>query len=723
MMNITREDQLFHLKNERISYILGLMPGGVLAHLYFGPALRQVNEKALLRHMGVAADGAFTLQGCSLDRLAQEYPSFGLGDMREGALAVEASDGTTAVDLRFAEAEILSGKPALPGLPATFGDNCQTLRVTLRDACTGLEVRLLYTVFDDCDVIARSACIRNGGAEKMTVTRALSLCLDLPDADWQLITLNGAWAREREINRRPLMPGEQGTASRNGASSLQTSPFLALARPQADESMGEVLGAALVYSGNFLAQVNVNQYGSTRMLLGIHDRDFAWQLQPGESFQIPEAVLVYSREGLGGMSRAFHGLWQRHLLPPRWVNKPRPVLLNSWEAAYFDFDEDKLVDIARSAAQAGVELFVCDDGWFGHRDDDTTSLGDWYSDLRKLPGGIRRLGEQVRETGVQFGIWMEPEMVSPESDLYRAHPDWCIRIPGREPITARSQLTLDVGNPEVQDFIYDVVSTTLRESGAVYLKWDMNRNFSNIGTAALPKDRQKELPHRYILGLYAVMERLTHDFPDVLFEGCASGGGRFDPGMLYYVPQFWCSDNTDALSRCRIQYGTSLFLPTSAMGSHVSAVPNHQTGRVTPLESRFAVAVSGCFGYELDPRKLTEEEQAALRGQVAFAHRTDKLRLSGAFYRLLSPFEGNDTAWMTVSEDQKEALFTLVRGHALPNAVPMLVRLQGLCPNLRYLVEQTGESYGGDELMYSGLLCPLPQGDAASLLYTLKAVD
>lgn len=723
MAEIIREGNLFHLRSARISYVMGLMPGGTLAHLYFGPALRQVNEKALLRHMGVAADGSFTLQGCSLDHLAQEYPSFGLGDMREGALAVEASDGSNAVDLRFAEAEILNGKPALPGLPATFGEDCKTLRLTLRDACTGLEAQLLYTIFDDCDVIARSASIRNGSAEKMTVTRALSLCLDLPEADWDLITLNGAWAREREINRRHLMPGEQGAASRNGASSLQTSPFLALARPNTDENMGEALGAALIYSGNFLAQANVGQYGTARVLLGIHDRDFAWQLQPGESFQTPEAVLVYSREGLGGMSRVFHGLWQRHLLPPRWVNTPRPVLLNSWEAAYFDFDEDKLVDIARSAAEAGVELFVCDDGWFGHRDDDTTSLGDWYSDLRKLPGGIRRLGERVRQTGVQFGIWMEPEMVSPESDLYRAHPEWCIRIDGREPITARNQLTLDVGNPQVQDFIYDVVSTTLRESGATYLKWDMNRNFSNIGTAALPRDRQKELPHRYILGLYAVMDRLTRDFPDVLFEGCASGGGRFDPGMLYYVPQFWCSDNTDALSRCRIQYGTSLYLPTSAMGSHVSAVPNHQTGRVTPLESRFAVAVSGCFGYELDPRKLTEEERQALRGQVAFAHKTDKLRLTGAFYRLLSPFEGNDTAWMTVSPDQKEALFTLVRGHALPNDVPLLVKLRGLCPERRYLVEQTGEICGGDELMYSGLCCQLPRGDAASLLYTLKAVD
>lgn len=387
--------------------------------------------------------------------------------------------------------------------------------------------------------------------------------------------------------------------------------------------------------------------------------------------------------------------------------------------------EDKLVDIARAAAQVGVELFVCDDGWFGHRDDDTTSLGDWYSDRRKLPGGIRRLGERVRQTGLQFGIWMEPEMVSPESDLYRAHPDWCIRIHGREPITMRNQLTLDMGRTEVQEFVYHAVAETLRESGATYLKWDMNRRFSNIGTDALPAERQKELPHRYILGLYAVMERLTHDFPEVLFEGCASGGGRFDPGMLYYVPQFWCSDNTDALSRCRIQYGTSMFLPPSAMGSHVSAVPNHQTCRVTPLESRFAVALSGCFGYELDPRKLTEDERLALRGQIDKAHATEALRLDGDFYRLLSPFEGNETAWMFVSPDRRQALLTLVRERSLANHYPTtaLVRLQGLEAGLRYRVEETGEVFGGDELMYSGLVCTPPQGDVASLLYTLKAVE
>ena len=426
------------------------------------------------------------------------------------------------------------------------------------------------------------------------------------------------------------------------------------------------------------------------------------------------------------MSRGFHVLWENHLLPKRWVGKPRPVLLNSWEAAYFDFDADKLVAIAKAAADAGAALFVMDDGWFGKRDDDTTSLGDWNCDLRKLPGGLADLGERVRALGIQFGIWMEPEMISPESDLYRAHPDWCLHIPGRESITSRHQLVLDVGRTEVQDFMVDAISRTLRDSGAAYLKWDMNRNFSNIGSAALPASRQAETAHRYMLGLYSVLERVTRAFPEVMIEGCSSGGGRFDAGMLAYVPQFWCSDDTDAVSRCRIQYGTTLVFPPSTMGCHVSAVPNHQTGRVTPLESRFAVAMGGSFGYELDPRKLTDDERAALREQVAFADRTQRLRLYGAFYRLLSPFEGNETAWMSVSDDRSEAIFTLVRAQAMPNSMPPLVKLRGLDAGRRYRVNETGEIYGGDELMMIGLCCPIPvngSGDVWSVLYTLEAVS
>ncbi len=720
MAEIIREGNLFHLRNSRISYIMLVMPESVLAHIYFGRRLRWIDSDQVLRSAGSGDTYCFTTQECGLNMLPQEYPSFGLGDQRIGALRVENADGSSAADLRFVSAVIEEGKPALPGLPATFGEGCQTLKMTLKDRHSNLQAELMYTVFEDCDVIARSVKVTNMSLADLKITGAMSLCLDLSDDQWDLITLNGSWARERSVYRRPLMPGHQGVSTQCGASSLQQSPFLALARKETGEHQGEAIGAALVYSGNFLAQASVYQNNTARILLGINDEDFSWSLAPGESFQTPEAALVYSREGLSGMSRQFHILWEKHLLPRRWVNAHRPVLLNSWEAAYFDFDEEKLVSIAASAAEAGVELFMMDDGWFGYRDDDTTSLGDWQVDKRKLPGGLNRLADRIRALGLQFGIWMEPEMVSPDSDLYRAHPDWALQIPGREGITGRHQFILDLGRKEVQDFVYQAVADTLKASRAAYLKWDMNRNFTNIGSAALPCERQRETPHRYMLGLYAVMERLVKAFPEVLFEGCSSGGGRFDPGMLYYVPQFWCSDDTDALARCRIQYGTSFFLPPSAMGSHVSAVPNHQTGRITPLETRFSVALGGCFGYELDPRKLTDAEREELKKQVRYAQDTESTRLHGAFYRLLSPFEGGDTAWISVSLDQKEAVFTYVRGQVTANTPPVLVKLQGLNPDVKYTVQETKETFGGDELMYSGVLCRVSQGDAASLWYTLK---
>lgn len=720
MAEITCKNDIYTLKNDRISYMLGVLPGGVVAHLHAGARLDGVNIDNLLRHAGLPSRDQFSVQECALDKLPQEYPSFGLGDLREGALTVRAQDGSTAVDLRFESSEISRGKPRLEDLPATFGEDCATLKLTLRDAHTGLMAELLYTIFDDCDAVARSARLVNCGEQPLTVTRAMSFCLDLPDQDYDLITLSGGWARERSVIRRPIVPGEQGVGTRNGASSAQASPFMALVRPNATEDVGDVIGLAFVYSGNFLATAAVGQYGTTRALLGINDRDFSWRLDPGAAFQVPEAVMVFSREGLGGMSRTFHALWTHHLLPQKWVKKRRPILLNSWEAAYFDFDEEKLVDIARAAKDAGAELFVMDDGWFGRRNDDYTSLGDWDVNLEKLPGGLKRLGDRVRALGLEFGIWMEPEMISRKSDLYRAHPDWAIQIPGREPIESRHQLTLDMGREDVQQFCVDAVSKTLRESGATYLKWDMNRYFSNIGSAALPADRQGEAPHRYILGLYKVMDALVKAFPDVLFEGCASGGGRYDAGLLYYVPQYWCSDNTDALCRCEIQYGTTLVFPPSTMGSHVSAVPNHQTGRITPLETRYAVALGGQFGYELDPRRLTDDERAALRRQTDYARGTNDTRMNGTLYRLASPFEGNDTAWITVSRDQRQAVLTVVRSRALANTFPPLVRLRGLDPDRAYTVRETGEAFTGAELMTLGLCCPLGMGDAASVVYTLE---
>lgn len=721
MAEILVTDKLIHLRNSRISYAIGILEGGIPAHLYFGRRVEKLNPASLLRSAALPADGTYSVQNCTLDHTPQEYPAFGLGEMREGAASIRRQDGTRSLDLRFASAEVVPGKPGLNGLPATFGDDCQTLLLHLQDELLRLNVTLQYTIFEDCDAIARSVLFENASDETLFLERCYSLCLDVPDSRYELITLSGAWARERETARRPLVMGEASVSSLRGASSLQASPFLALVRPETTESQGQVIAAALVYSGNFYAGVHVDGNRTARMLLGLNATDFQWKLEAGATFQTPEAVLVYSDAGLDGMSSQFHCLCAQHLVRGQFAHAPRPILLNNWEATYFNFDEEKLLSIARTAAKVGVELFVLDDGWFGHRDSDNSSLGDWFVDKRKLPGGLTALAEKVHALGLKFGLWFEPEMISPDSELFRAHPDWCIHIPGRTHIEGRNQLILDLSRPEVCDYVYHAVADNLAATPIDYVKWDMNRNFTNIGSAALPADRQKELPHRYMLGLYSVMERLIHAFPHVLFESCSSGGGRFDMGMLHYMPQTWTSDDTDALCRCRIQYGTSLVFPPFAMGSHVSAVPNHQTGRIAPISTRGNVAMSGCFGYELDLNRLPQEDLAEVEKQIARVKALRETLLYGQFHRLLSPFEGNDTAWLTVSPDRREAVLMFTRAQALPNTYPPLLPLRGLAADKTYRIVETGESYGGDELMNIGLSIPLPGGDAASVSYTLQA--
>lgn len=721
MTEILVQPGLIHLRNSRVSYIIYLLEGGIPMHLYYGARVESVNPVTFLRRANLPADGSFSMQGCSLDHVPQEYPQYGLGEMREGALMVRAADGTRTSDLRFVSADVSCGKPGLEGLPATFGDDCKTLTLRLRDSLTGLEAQMLYTVFDDCDAIARSVRLTNASDADLVLERAFSMCLDLHEMNFDVITLSGAWSRERELVRRRLCLGEISVSSMRGASSLQTSPFMALARPEATEAQGEVYGMALVYSGSFYAGVFADHNRAARVMMGVNDRDFSWKLEPGQSFQTPEALCVYSGEGLDGMSAQFHRLCADHLVRGRFAHADRPILLNNWEATYFGFDEEKLMKIAETAARVGVELFVLDDGWFGHRDDDHTSLGDWTPDLRKLPLGLKHLVDRVHALGLKFGLWFEPEMVSPDSDLFRTHPDWCIHVRGRENIEGRNQLILDLSREDVRDYVYHAVADNLSANAIDYVKWDMNRNMTNIGSACLPADRQKELPHRYMLGLYAVLERLTREFPDVLFESCSSGGGRFDMGMLYYMPQTWCSDNTDALCRCRIQYSTSLVFPPFAMGSHVSAVPNHQTGRVTPISTRGAVAMSGCFGYELDLNKLPEDDLKQVEEQIKRVKELRHTLLYGDFHRLQSPYEGNDTAWITVSPDKREAVLTVVRAQAVSFEMPPVIRLRGLDAQATYRVADTGEAYTGAELMNCGLCCPMGWGDAASVSWVLRA--
>ena len=719
--------RLFHLQTDDTSYAIRIVHGGYLAHVYWGARVRGLQPDRLLGLRTLVSFSPTTVKevpGLSLDTLPQEYPGYGTSDFRHPAYQVKFADGSTASELVYDSHRILQGKPKLPGLPATYAerdDEAETLEITMKDPAAGLTVVLSYTVFEKWNAITRSARLINGGSSAIEVQRALSMSVDFAHDRYDLLQLSGAWARERYVHRRPLVPGLQAVESRRGASSHVQNPFVALLERGADETRGDVYGVSLVYSGSFTAGVEVDQFHAPRLFIGINPFDFGWRLKPGESFQTPEAVLVFSAEGLGGMSRKFHDLYRSRLCRGTFRDKTRPILVNNWEATYFDFNADKIEAIARAGKELGIELFVLDDGWFGKRDSDNSSLGDWFVDRRKLPNGLEDLARRVRDLGMQFGLWFEPEMVSPDSELYRAHPDWCLHIEGRRRTEARQQLILDLTREDVQDYIVRTISDVLSSAPITYVKWDMNRNMTEIGSAKLPPERQRETAHRYMLGLYSVLERITSAFPHVLFESCSGGGGRFDPGMLYYMPQTWTSDNTDAISRLKIQYGTSIVYPVSAMGAHVSAVPNHQVGRVTPLETRGHVALSGNFGYELDLTKFTDEEKEIVKAQTALCKEIRHLVQFGDFYRLLSPFEGNAAAWMFVAKDKREAFAVYVQILKEPYAPLDRFRLKGLNPDLDYEMDEDGLVYGGDELMNAGLPVPQFSGDFRSRVWRLRA--
>ena len=711
----------FHLSNSRISYIFRLAGGKYPIHVHWGRKVRTVND-ALIARRTIWTEETFSLNETSMDFLPMECPTFA-GDLREGMIHVIHETGMSALLLEYESHQIVSGKPALGELPSARGEQAESLLLTLRDKVSGVAVELCYTIYEDVDIIARSARIVNGSQTPVIVDKALSACVDFERSDFNLITLSGAWVRERQMYTRPLVPGDQGTSSTRGASSVQTSPFMALVAPDATEETGDVYGFALCYSGGFEASVHVDQHFIARAQIGIQPFNFSWKLAPGESFQTPEAYLCYSANGLGGMSRQFHKHIHNHITTGKYAHSTRPILINNWEATYFDFNEEKLLDLARVARKADIELFVLDDGWFGHRDGDNSSLGDWYDNLRKLPDGLSSLSEKIHALGLKFGLWVEPEMISVDSDLYKTHPDWCIHVPGYPRIEYRNQLVLDLSRDEVRDYVVDVITAALRRANVDYVKWDMNRFINMWGSTALPADRQQELGHRYILGVYDVMRRITAQFPDVLFESCAGGGGRFDLGMMCFMPQAWCTDDTDAWMRCRIQHSTSLVFPTSTMGAHVSAVPNHQTGRSTPLETRAVVAMNGAYGYELDLTKLPDSEIEQIRLLNKRLREVQPLMLYGDYYRLRSAYEGNDAAWMTVSADKREAVVTHVYAQAVPNMKDQLMRLTGLDETLTYRDTDTGITYGGDELMYYGIALKKPWGDYMSQQFHLVVID
>jgi alpha-galactosidase len=718
-MSITwsQDTREFHLRNDRISYVMRVHENGALGHLAFGRALEPDRSYGHLVPGGFA--GFANRVG---DPVPLEYPTTGTGDFRIPGLEVRHPDGSTVLDLAYAGHRVIAGKPPQPEagvLPATYVEQdseAETLEITLVDATSGLAMDLRFTIFADLPVIARSATIRNGGREAIRLETAMSAVIDLPDAAWDLVQLSGTWAGENHVTTRRLRPGRQSVGSDRGASSAQHNPFIALRRSTTTESEGEAFGFSLVYSGNFLAEAEVDQFQTTRVRVGISPNTFSWLLEPGAAFVTPEAVLVYSDRGLGGMSDAFHRLYRDRLARGAWRDRTRPVLLNNWEATYFGFDAEKLVAIATSARDLGVELFVLDDGWFGARDDDTTSLGDWFVNKRKLPDGLGDLASKIEALGLRFGLWIEPEMVSERSRLFEAHPDWAVGVPGRPRTESRQQLVLDMSRAEVVDYLFGVLSGILASAPISYIKWDMNRNITESYSAGVPSERQGEFFHRYILGVYDLYSRLTTAYPEILFESCAGGGGRFDPGMLAYAPQAWTSDDTDAIERLRIQWGTSLVYPQSSMGAHVSAVPSHQTGRVTPIETRAAVAFFGAFGYELDPTALSDTERATVAAQIAFYKEHRELFQRGRFVRLRSPFEdgGNETAWMVVSRDCAHAIVGFFRALNRPVPPAGRLRLRGLDPARAYrvsgwpwtedpIVRDNAGLRGGDELMTVGL--------------------
>ena len=725
-MNITYNEELkaFKIDTTGNSYVIAIVDEeGFPGHVYYGPKivdipmyLLRINENPFVPSKNNRDRGSF------MDTFPTEYPGNGLGDYREGAVEIVDSEGHFSICPVYKEYRIVDGKPALKGLPATFegaADNqkAMTLELVLEDKNVGLEFILRYSVFDDSDALVRSTEIVNVSDKATFITKAMSFAMDMDAEDYELLTLHGSWARERQIDIRPIGYGKTSVGSVKGESSHQEHPFMALVQKNANQKQGRVYGFSFVYSGNFLAQAEKTQFDSVRVLMGINPNGFKWELKAGERLQMPEVVSVFSDAGLGKMSRTFHDLYRNHLIRSPYKDKKRPILINNWEATYFQFDTEKLIAIAREAKKAGIEMLVMDDGWFGHRDDDNSSLGDWYVNENKLQGGLKYLVDEVNKIGLKFGIWFEPEMISPDSDLYRAHPDWAIAIPGRTPVRSRNQYVLDLSRPEVVDYVFEVVSKILHSANIEYVKWDMNRQITDLGSYCLGKENQGELYHRYVLAVYELQERLVREFPNLLLENCSGGGARFDPGMLYFGPQIWCSDDTDAIERLSIQEGTSLVYPLSSMGAHVSDCPNHTVGRNTPFSTRGNVALAGTFGYELDITRIPQEDRDSIPGQVAMYHKYNPLVRTGDYYRIASYRENHMyDCYGVVSKDKSEALFTFVQVLGRPNYHSRILRLDGLDADKKYRIEGEDGVYTGAALMNAGIQVMNLWGDYQSKL-------
>ncbi|MCR5668821.1 MAG: alpha-galactosidase [Lachnospiraceae bacterium] len=738
-IHVLEQGRLFCLHTKNTTYQMKADTYGYLLHTYYGKRIDDTDYSSqfLMLDRGFSGNpykvGKFD-RSYSLDTLPQEYPGFGTGDFRSTALMVRESTGNKTVELTFHTYEVMDGLYKIKGLPAAYSEDGEgeTLVITLRDKVNGLKVLLYYGVLEEEDMIFRSVELWNEGSQKLWLEKAASMNLDLPFFDYDLISFYGRHNMERNVQRRQITYGQMSVGSTRGTSSHQQNPFVILAEEGATEEYGRCYGLAFLYSGSFLIEAEKDQTGLTRVNCGIHPDDFTWKLEVGESLELPQVMLTYCENGFTELSHHFHQTISEHIIRGKWKRRKCPILINNWEATYFDFDGEKLLQIANQANHLGINLFVLDDGWFGERDDDDCALGDWTANTEKLGCTLTELSNKLWKNHMRFGLWFEPEAISEDSDLYRKHPDWAVSAPDRDPALARNQLILDFTRKDVRKYIISSISEILSSKKIHYVKWDMNRSICDKFSNRLPKDRQGEFSHRYVLGLYEVLEKLTSKYPDVLFEGCSGGGGRFDAGMLFYTPQIWCSDNTDPINRLKIQYGTSFCYPPRTMGAHVSASPNHQTGRKTSLKTRAVVAMAGTFGYELNVLQLDEEEQSEIDRQTSFVKSFSDLLFQGKYYRLSSP-EEVCTSWEFCDEEQKEALVFAVCYGIEANTRPYHVRVKGLAEDVLYKVIETGWNneeldtdpiyLPGSVLMHAGLTFPVPKEDGDSFIFHIKAVS
>lgn len=728
---VDEEKKLFTLHTEKTTYQMKVAPNGLLLHTYYGARIDGEDLSYLIqqqdRGFSGNPDDAGSDRTFSADTLPQEYSTYGVGDYRESCLDLQHDDGSVAADLRYVSYAVKNGTVKLEGLPAVreAEQGEQTLLMTLKDSASQVIVELCYVLLPKSDVIARSARIINAGAKPVCLRRALSCCLDfnLPD-NWEMLNFYGRHAGERNLSRNRLYHGKSRIDSVRGSSSHQQNPLLILCSPEATETTGRCYSMSFVYSGNFLAQAEIDQIGQMRAVMGIHSQNFAWLLEPGTAFQTPQVLCSMSSTGFDTLSNNLHHAILNHIVRKDFAVTRPPILVNNWEATYFDFNREKLLEIAGEAKKLGLEMLVVDDGWFGNRNNDESSLGDWRVNEEKLRGGLVGLSEELRGMGMQLGLWFEPEMISHDSALYRKHPEWQLQCPRRESVKSRCQYVLDMSRADVRTYLFEQISEILNDAKCNYIKWDMNRSLANVWSALLPSERQGEVWHRYVLGVYDLLEKLLTAHPMLLIEGCSGGGGRFDAGMLYYTPQIWCSDNTDAIDRISIQLNTSFGYPLRTIGSHVSVCPNHQTGRTTPIATRASVAMLGTFGYELDLCKLSAEEKAAIPAQIAEYKRQFSINCTGQLHRLILPSEQKQfAAWMTVSKSKEDAIITCVLLHAQANGEEIWIRLRGLDSKRQYVVEETGELFSGLALMEAGMLLPVMREEYGVVQYHIHGIE